>query len=154
MEKVHQNSSETYEYSSLFHDMRSLDGRSNNLFLFFQELCVKIWIWSRKAQTNNFLFQQTLCYCNAWENLEKFLCGMWYEMIEIFWELDECKKYFLTHKDVYFWVKKWEIHIGILYDNLTPVWIILAKQLQSEQYIRWELDFLTKKIASIINFNI
>lgn len=154
MEKVRQNSSEKYEYSSLFHDMRSLDGKNNSLFLFFQELCVKIWIGSRKAQTNNFLFQQTLCYCNAWENLEKFLCWMWYEMIEIFWELDECKKYFLTHKDVYFWVKKWEIHIGILYDNLTPVWIILAKQLQSEQYIRWELDFLTKKIASIINFNI
>jgi len=42
MEKVHPNASETYEYSSLFHDMRSLDGGKNNLFLFFQELCVKI----------------------------------------------------------------------------------------------------------------
>lgn len=153
MEKMYNNSWKEPIYSSLFHDIRSLDGKKNNLFWFFQELCAKIWLWSRNAQTKNFLFQQALCHCNAWQNLENFLCGMWYEFMEVFWDLDECRKFLTENKEIYFWIKRWEINIAIVYDNLTPVWIVLWKQNQSQAYIRDELDFLAKKISSIINFN-
>lgn len=154
MKNVHNNYWNELEYSSLFHDVRSLDGRKNNLFWFFQELCAKIWLWCRNAQTKNFLFQQTLCHCNAWQNLENFLSWMWYDLLTVFWDLDECKKYLSQNKEIYFWIKRGEINIGIVYDNLTPVWVVLWKQEQSEEYIRGELDYFAKKISGIINFNI
>ena len=154
MEKMHNNSWNEIIHSSLFHDVRSLDGRKNSLFWFFQELCAKIWLWLRNAQTKNFLFQHTLCYCDAGQNLEKFLIWMWYDLVAIFWDLDECKKYLSQQKEIYFWIKKWEINIAIVYDNLTPTGIVLAKQFQSEEYIRGELEYFAQKISWIINFNI
>ncbi len=154
MEKLHNHFWEKQTYSSLFHDERSLDGKGNNFSEFFQELCVKIWVGSRNTWAKNFLFQHTLCYCNAGENLESFLSGMGYDWVEVFWNLDECKKYLSQNNEIYFWIKRWDINIAIVYDDMTPVWVVLAKQVQSEEYIRGELEFLAQKIVSIINFNI
>lgn len=79
---------------------------------------------------------------------------MWYDLVAVFWDLDECKKYLSQQKEIYFWIKRGEINIAIVYDNLTPTGIVLAKQFQSEEYIRGELEYFAQKISWIINFNI
>lgn len=153
MEKVHQNASETYEYSSLFHDMRSLDGGKNNLFLFFQEVCTRLSLAKKNTQKHNILFQEMMCFYDAGQNLEYFLSGTWYELENVFFDLSECKIYLKENPDIFHAIKKWVLHIAIIYRDMTPVWIVFAKQIQGEKYIQEQAIYFYHQVDKILYFN-
>lgn len=154
MEHVRSNSSQPHQYHSLFHDARRIDGEKNNLFLFFQDVCNYVGIGKQNTQKNNILFQEMMCFYEAWENLELFLTGIWYDLMLSFSELDVCKKYLKTHIDFLHSLKRWDIHMAIFYEDTTPVWIVFAKQIQSENFIREQWSYFSQKITHTIDFNI
>lgn len=154
MEHVRSNSSWPHQYSSLFHDARRIDGEKNNLFLFFQDVCNYVGIGKQNTQKNNILFQEMMCFYEAWENLELFLTGIWYDLILSFSELDVCKKYLKTHIDFLHSLKRWDIHMAIFYEDTMPVWVVFAKQIQSENFIREQWTYFSQKITHTIDFNI
>jgi hypothetical protein len=45
--------------------MRSLDGKSNSLFLFFQDVSSYVGIGKQNTQKNNILFQEMMCFYEA-----------------------------------------------------------------------------------------
>lgn len=153
MEKLHQNASETYEYSSLFHDMRSLDGGKNNLFLFFQEVCTRLSLAKKNTQKNNILFQEMMCFYDAGQNLEYFLSGIWFELEKVFFDLSECKIYLKENLDIFEAIKKWDLHMAIMYQDMTPVWIVFAKQIQGEKYIQEQAIYFYQQVVKIVYFN-
>jgi len=147
----------THEYyhlpkQSMYSDGRVLtwDGK-NTIFSWLKDIFVELYSKSwEEIYDKNTLFQFLLNEYLFEQHIETFLEDNWFLLENIFYNFEDFKYYLSIKNDVFLDIKSWRINLAILFNWLTPIWIVLAKKLDIDEKIIQNIELLRQDFVNRI----
>lgn len=133
---------------SIFPDKRELnwDGK-NNIFTFLMDVFVELWekSWER-LYVKHMLFQFLLNEYLFQNDLEDFLKDNWFELHHTFYSFDELKYVISKNKWLLLDIKSGRYNMAILFNELIPIWLVLAEKKENDHKIHENINKLRDEI--------
>lgn len=133
---------------SIFPDKRELnwDGK-NNIFRFLMDVFVELWEKSgEKLYIKHILFQFLLNEYLFQNHLDDFLKDNWFELQHTFYNFDELKYYISKNNWLFLDIKSGRYNIGILFNWLIPIWLVVAEKKENDLKIQENINTLRDEI--------